>query len=250
MKRLLLVLFVVLIGLPSSANTAETQAAESVVREFFDNISYWFENAKTKNRLARVYYDKAKSLTQVEQCHFVDKITNELGFGDCFIADWLGFFSKERVENGCSLRINAIRYHCDEPRITTTGGGIWIYADVTFYYDNNKSIRISDYFRVLKGKIYRVDQEGSELSKAIKLYNNKNYYAAFPIFLKISESGRYEFEAQYYAVVMLTLKQGCDNLTKSARKNYAVKYSYYGYTYKNEPLADLYMKYYYQYKPR
>ena len=49
---------------------------------------------------------------------------------------------------------------------------------------------------------------------------------------------------------MLTLKQGCANMDKTTRRNCAVKYSYNGYVKNNEELSDLYVKYYYKWKPQ
>lgn len=253
MKRITLLIIVCVCCLSVRANTTESLAAESVVRDFFYNISQWFEYGKSKNMTDRakssMYKNNAIGLTiGLNDCHVDDKLTELNGKGKAFVADWMLFFKKDMIEGGCSLHINIIRYDCTEERITTTGGGIWVYADVTFYYGGG-SVRIFDYLRVLDNKICYIDREGSKLHKAREYYKQKNYDAAFPIFQEISLKSPYEFEAQYYAVVMLTLKQGCKNMDKDQRKYYAVKYSYNGYVKNNKPLADLYLKFYYQWKP-
>ena len=238
--------------LAASAHNDEGQKeAESVVREFFYNVSEWFQCEKNAYTFAGGgYRKKAIDLTIGEnRCKVDDRVTELTGMSEGFVADWFTFFYKERVVTGCSLTINSIRYECEEPRITTVGGGSWVYADVTIRYDNT-SVRINDYFRVFNGKINRIiAKDDRELSTAIKLYNDKRYDEAFPIFLKISEQKPYDFEAQYYAVVMLTLKQGCKHLSKDTRIDYAVKYSYNGYKENNRPLAELYLKYYYTKEP-
>lgn len=254
MKKSILLIFTCVLCLTVNARSTETHEAEKVVREFFNNISMWFKYGKSENMTDRDkatgYRNNAINLTTgANKCHVEDKLTDLNGQGDAFLADWMRFFNKEKIELGCSLQINTIRYNCEEPRITTTGGGTWIYADITFY-NGNESVRINDYFRVCKNKICRIDQEGSELNKAIKYYEQKNYNAAFPIFQKIAQKSPFEYEAQYYAVVMLTLKQGCANMDKTTRRNCAVKYSYNGYVKNNEELSDLYVKYYYKWKPQ
>lgn len=241
-----------IICLSATAHNSEAQSAENIVRDFFNNISYWFQYGKSYSTrsLASEYRKKAINLTIGEnRCKVDDKVTDLTGYGEGFVADWLTFFNKERVEAGCSLTINTIRYDCEEPRYNTVRGGTWIYADVTIHYDN-QSVRIKDYLRVLDGKIHKIDREGSEFDKAKQLYNAKRYDEAFPIFLKISEKNANEFEAQYYAVMMITLKQGCKYLNKEKRIDYAVKYSYNGYKAHDKLLSALYLKFYYTKTPR
>ncbi len=83
-----------------------------------------------------------------------------------------------------------------------------------------------DLFFVQGDKIVKIVDFESPLAKAIRLYSEKKYKEAFPIFRDLAYAEPNNYTAQYYTVVMEIKKNGCGYLNSKVRDTEAAWWIY------------------------
>ena len=215
---------ILLYGMLFFAFVSHAQTGVSTIQKYGGYLKTWMDedNIEMREKITQMCEGKKSSRVDDQLLkEFMRLSKKSLADGDKIMDTYLNGF--ESLDGKTKVALSNIRLLSEEdvPTIKAKKNEIprqYVTADITV---DNKNLKFfgSDLFWVRGNMITNILDNSDDVSigKAVRLYSQRKYNEAFKMFRALAYQDVFNYEAQYYMVVMEIKKQGCDFLAPQIR---------------------------------
>lgn len=215
---------ILLYGMLFFAFVSHAQTGVSTIQKYGGYLKTWMDEDNIEMREKITQMCEGKKSSRVDDLllkEFMRLSKKSLADGDKIMDTYLNGF--ESLDGKTKVALSNIRLLSEEdvPTIKAKKNEIprqYVTADITV---DNKNLKFfgSDLFWVRGNMITNILDNSDDVSigKAVRLYSQRKYNEAFKMFRALAYQDVFNYEAQYYMVVMEIKKQGCDFLAPQIR---------------------------------
>ena len=214
-----------------SINIQAQTSALDVVRNWGLYLKQYAETGDIQNR---ILLDEITPPNCLVNDFVAQKIAKENGFpaGTLRVADYYNAIENWKSLGRYTLHLEFLKYQkniCTPGEMSSLGDTLHV---VLGRLDFRGTLTWNDrvMFFVRGKKITKIISvgDGETLGKAIELYSNKDYNAAFHLFRKLANLDMSNYMAQYYTAIMLLKGEGCTYIHPEIRRREAIWWLFRG----------------------